>query len=59
MYILAGAAAAALFGFKPKETGASYAPYFRNLNAELKAKGPFKPVMMVDLDKLDHNIQTN
>ncbi len=58
MYIVAGAAAAAFFGFKPKDSGASYAPYFKKLNDELHKNGPFKPAMLVDLDKLDQNIQT-
>ncbi len=59
MYIAAGAAtAAAFFGLKPKDSGASYSPYFKELNDELKKNGPFKPVMLVDLDKLDQNIQT-
>jgi len=59
MYIAAGAAAAAaFFGLKPKDSGASYTPYFKELNDELKKRGPYKPAMLVDLDKLDRNIQT-
>ncbi|MCJ7771917.1 MAG: alanine racemase [Desulfobacterales bacterium] len=55
---LAGAAVASAFVFKPKDSGASYLRYFNDLNEELKKHGPFKPSMVVDLDKLDKNIQT-
>ena len=57
LYIAAGAVTAAVFGLKPKDSGASYAPYFNGLNDELKKNGPFKPIMLIDLDKLDRNIQ--
>ncbi|MBW1642645.1 MAG: DSD1 family PLP-dependent enzyme [Deltaproteobacteria bacterium] len=53
---LAGAAVASAFVFKPKDSGASYSPYFSDLNEELKKYGPFKPSMVVDLDMLDQNI---
>ena len=35
-----------------------HAPYFAALNAELKAHGPMRPVLLIDLDALDHNIDT-
>jgi len=54
---LAGAAVVSAFVFKPKDSGASYSLYFRDLNEELKKHGPFKPSMVVDLDKLDQNIK--
>jgi D-serine deaminase-like pyridoxal phosphate-dependent protein len=55
---LGGAAIASFFVFKPKDSGASYSPYFKDLNAELRKYGPFKPSIIVDLDKLDQNINT-
>ncbi|HLP19805.1 MAG TPA: alanine racemase [Chitinophagales bacterium] len=41
---------------KPKDKGATYSPYFRALNQELKTNGPGRPVVIVDLDLLDSNI---
>lgn len=41
---------------RPSDRGAPYSEYFRNLNNELKAHGPMRPVMLIDLDRLDHNI---
>jgi len=42
--------------FRPDDLGGPYSDYFRQLNRELKANGPMRPVMVVDLDRLDHNI---
>lgn len=41
---------------RPGDRGCPYSEYFRNLNQELKAHGPMRPVMLIDLDRLDHNI---
>lgn len=41
---------------KPADAGAPYDDYFRKLNAELKKNGPMRPCMLIDLDRLDHNI---
>ncbi|MFB5651297.1 alanine racemase [Leptospira wolffii] len=41
---------------KPGDNGAPYSEYFRNLNEELKRKGPGKPVVLLDLDRLDSNL---
>ncbi|WP_176159848.1 DSD1 family PLP-dependent enzyme [Pseudomonas fluorescens] len=41
---------------RPSDRGSPYTEYFRTLNAELKAHGPMRPVMLIDLDRLDHNI---
>ncbi len=41
---------------RPQDRGAPYSEYFRQLNRELKAHGPMRPVMLIDLDRLDHNI---
>lgn len=43
---------------RPKDNGAPYNDYFAALNAELKAKGPMRPSLVIDLDALDHNIDT-
>ena len=41
---------------RPGDRGAPYSEYFRALNKELKEKGPMRPVLLIDLDRLDHNI---
>ncbi|WP_199796908.1 DSD1 family PLP-dependent enzyme [Pseudomonas chlororaphis] len=41
---------------RPADRGGPYSDYFRALNQELKAHGPMRPVMLIDLDRLDHNI---
>ncbi|MBT2339333.1 MULTISPECIES: DSD1 family PLP-dependent enzyme [Pseudomonas] len=41
---------------RPQDRGGPYTDYFRQLNRELKANGPMRPVILVDLDRLDHNI---
>ncbi|WP_438868149.1 DSD1 family PLP-dependent enzyme [Pseudomonas sp. L1(2025)] len=41
---------------RPRDRGGPYSEYFRSLNHELKAHGPMRPVMLIDLDCLDHNI---
>lgn len=40
-----------------KDEGQSYTDYYRGLNEELKAHGPCLPCMLVDLDRLDKNIE--
>src|SRR4029079_6528779 len=42
--------------FGPPDRGAAPAPPFSELNAELRASGPGKPVLLLDLDALDANI---
>src|SRR5690242_10750066 len=51
-----GAGAAFAWWKHPQDEGAPYDDYFRALNQELKANGPMRPVMVVDLDRFDHNI---
>jgi D-serine deaminase-like pyridoxal phosphate-dependent protein len=46
-----------LIAVKPGDRGGAYHPYFAALNAELRAKGPGRPVIIVDLDRLDKNIE--
>lgn len=41
---------------RPTDRGSPYSEYFRQLNQQLKAHGPMRPVLLVDLDRLDHNI---
>jgi D-serine deaminase-like pyridoxal phosphate-dependent protein len=41
---------------RPSDHGAPYTPYFAALNKELKANGPGRPVIIVDLDRLDSNL---
>jgi len=41
---------------RPDDRGGPYSEYFRALNRELKDHGPMRPVMLIDLDRLDHNI---
>ncbi len=49
------AALGALF-FRPKDVGENHNDYFSGLNSLLKEKGPGRPVMMVDIDRMNHNI---
>ncbi|QRY82470.1 DSD1 family PLP-dependent enzyme [Pseudomonas sp. PDNC002] len=41
---------------RPSDKGAPYTDYFARLNRELREHGPMRPVMLIDLDRLDHNI---
>lgn len=41
---------------RPGDRGGPYSDYFRALNRELKDHGTMRPVMLIDLDRLDHNI---
>jgi D-serine deaminase-like pyridoxal phosphate-dependent protein len=57
--LLLGAAVAALgwaWWEKPSDHGAPYNGYFRALNAELRRNGPMRPCMLIDLDRMDRNI---
>lgn len=53
---LGGLALAGGYALRPEDRGGPYAPYFAALNAELKANGPMRPCLVIDLDRLDHNI---
>jgi len=50
-------AAGALWWKKPRDQGAPYDEYFAALNALLKAEGPWRPCLVLDLDRLDHNLE--
>lgn len=58
-YFVLGGLAAAAGGaalLRPNDHGAPYEEYFARLNRELKANGPMRPSLVIDLDRLDHNI---
>lgn len=48
--------AAGAWALRPENKGADYSPYFSELNSTLKSNGPYTPCMVVDLDRLDINI---
>lgn len=48
--------AAGAWAIRPNDHGADYSPYFEALNQSLKKDGPYTPRMVVDLDRLDINI---
>ncbi len=53
----AGAAAAALAWWaRPQDRGAPHPEYFERLNQELKQHGPMRPALIIDLDRLERNI---
>lgn len=58
-FILAASVAGAsgILGLKPNDAGASYTPYFKALNQELRVHGPYRPALLLDLDQLDKNLQ--
>ncbi|WP_252089374.1 DSD1 family PLP-dependent enzyme [Pseudomonas sp. MWU13-3659] len=41
---------------RPSAQGAPHNDYFARLERELREHGPMRPVMLIDLDRLDHNI---
>jgi D-serine deaminase-like pyridoxal phosphate-dependent protein len=41
---------------RPSSNGRPDDAYFRALNEELKKNGPMRPCLVIDLDRLDHNI---
>lgn len=50
------AAGAATLWSKPRDMGAPHDAYFSELNNLLKRDGPGRPAMVLDLDRVDHNI---
>ncbi|WP_442800032.1 DSD1 family PLP-dependent enzyme [Pseudomonas sp. AA27] len=48
--------AAAGAWLRPGAQGAPHDDYFARLQRELREHGPMRPVMLIDLDRLDHNI---
>ena len=57
-FILGGTviAAAAVAANKPADRGGPYAEYFARLNRTLRTHGIDRPVLVIDLDRLDRNI---
>jgi len=53
---VAAAAVAAVVLWRPEDRGAPHDAYFSQLNGLLKREGPGHPVMLVDLDRMNHNI---
>lgn len=53
---LAAAGAGAAFLWRPGDEGGPYDAYFARLNELLKREGPGRPVMLLDLDRMNHNI---
>ncbi|MBM9546952.1 alanine racemase [Leptospira sp. 201903074] len=45
-----------VFLIKPKDEGSTYSQYFSEINNELKENGLGKPVVLLDLDRLDDNL---
>ena len=41
---------------RPSDHGQPYDEYFRALNEELKKNGPMRPCLVIDLDRMDHNL---
>lgn len=50
--------AAAFAWFRPQNEGGDYTPYFSSLNKELQGQGISHPRLLLDLDSMDHNIDT-
>lgn len=50
-------ATAALWGIKPRNQGAPHTAYFRDLTQLLKSANIAQPTLMIDKQRLDHNIQ--
>ncbi|MEO4047054.1 DSD1 family PLP-dependent enzyme [Pseudomonas sp. CAU 1711] len=42
---------------RPGDQGRPHDAYFQALNDELKSHGPMRPALLIDLDRLDHNIE--
>ncbi|EMY69786.1 alanine racemase [Leptospira vanthielii] len=58
IYILLIAAIVLVYVIKPKDDGSAYSDYFYKINKELKENGFGKPVVLLDLDRLDENLTT-
>ncbi|MEO2175729.1 MAG: alanine racemase, partial [bacterium] len=59
--LLGGAGLAAVAGasrllWRPADTGKPHNPYFSGLNELLKQHGPGRPVMLIDVDRINTNI---
>lgn len=55
--VVAAAAGGALL-WRPDDTGGPHDAYFSRLNDLLKRDGPGRPVMLIDIERMQHNIDT-
>ncbi len=55
--VVAGAATTCAALLRPRDEGDAYSPYFAALNALLKREAAGRPVLVIDLTRLDANIQ--
>lgn len=53
---LTAAAAGGVMLWRPEDRGAPHNAYFSALNEMLKAEGPGRPVLLLDLARMNHNI---
>lgn len=53
---IAGAAAAGAALLRPRDEGSPYSPYFAAKNALLRREGLGRPVLLIDLERLDANL---
>lgn len=54
--VVAAGFGAVLYAIRPRDDGGVYDDYFRALNVMLRRSGPARPSLIVDLDRLDQNI---
>lgn len=54
--VVATGLATLLYAVRPRDDGGAYDDYFRGLNAMLRKSGPARPALLLDLDRLDQNI---
>jgi D-serine deaminase-like pyridoxal phosphate-dependent protein len=55
--VVAAGVAALRWVVRPRDDGGAYDAYFRALNETLRAHGPARPALVLDLDRLDENIR--
>ena len=53
---IAGAATAGAALLRPRDEGDAYSPYFAALNSLLQQEAGGRPVLVIDLDRLDANL---
>ena len=53
---LVGAAAGGALLWRPDDLGSPHSEYFARLNELLKRDGPGHPVMVIDIDRMNHNV---
>ncbi|MBD3649359.1 MAG: DSD1 family PLP-dependent enzyme, partial [Pseudomonadales bacterium] len=53
---VAAAAAGGALLWRPGDRGGPYSEYFSRLNSMLRADGHGRPVMLLDIDRINHNV---